>query len=87
MPMPQVKVAPPQFQAPQLQMQGPQASVQPPQMQAPQAQMPQIQMQAPQVPAPQAKPPDKTNVLLIVIFCLVAFLIGAVLMLVLIKPK
>lgn len=87
MPMPQVKVAPPQFQTPQLQMQGPQASVQPPQMQAPQAQMPQIQMQAPQVPAPQAKPPDKTNVLLIVIFCLVAFLIGAVLMLVLIKPK
>ena len=83
MPMPQVQAPQLQVQPPQMQMQGlnmqsqgPQVNMQPPQMQAPQ--MPQMQM--PQAPAaPQltaAAPKASTNTLLIVIFCLLAFLAG-----------
>ena len=89
MAMPQM--APPKFQAPQVQMQGPQAAMQGanvqaqgpqahmqgPHMQAPQMQMPPIQDGGAKIPPPQVKPPDKTNILLIVIVLLVGLLLGS----------
>jgi hypothetical protein len=73
------------------QAQGPQAHMQGPQMQAPPPpapppmQFPAIKMEAPKPPA-EIKTPGM-NMLLIVIICLVAFLLGAILMVLLIKPK
>ncbi len=66
----------------------------PPQFQAPQFQPPPVQMQAPQMPqapaapkVPAAAPKAGPNILLIVIWCLVAFLLGAILILLLVKSK
>jgi hypothetical protein len=88
----------PQVQMPQ--MQGPQVHAQPPQMQGPQVQGPQVHMQPPQMQIPQvsmaavkaptmpAGVPVKApgpNMLLIAIFCLLAFLVGALLMVLLLK--
>jgi hypothetical protein len=74
MPMPKFQVAAPKLEAPKLQA-----------PKAPQMQMPAIKMEAPKIAPPQVKPP--TNILLIVIWCLVAFLLGAVVMVLVIKPK
>jgi len=88
--------APMQFKMPPMQMpqvQGPHVQppqVQPPQMhvQPPQMQMPQVSMapvQAPKMPTEAAVKAPGPNMLLIVIFCLLAFLVGALLMVLLLK--
>jgi hypothetical protein len=88
----QVKGPAMQMQGAHVSAQGPQAHMQAPKVQAPppphmQMQMPPIKMETPKIPAAQVKPPAGPNILLIVIWCLVAFLIGAVLMVLLLKPK
>ena len=76
---PQMQMPMPQFQMPQ----APQV-----QMQAPQIQMPQVSMapmQAPQMPTQVPVKAPGSNMLLIAIFCLLAFLVGALLMVLLLK--
>lgn len=90
MQMPQMQM--PQVQMPQAQFQGPQVQAQGPNVQA---QAPHMQMQMPQVsmaPLTPPKMPDQIpakapgpNFVLIAIFCLLAFLVGAVLMVFLLK--
>jgi len=69
------------MQGAQMNMQGPQMQVQGPHMQAPQMQAPHLpQMQTPPLSAPASVPAPKasSNTLLIVIFCLLAFLAGGI---------
>jgi hypothetical protein len=86
---PQLKMPPmqmPQVQAPHVQgpqVQAPQMHVQPPQMQMPQVSMAPIK--APQMPTEVPVKAPGPNMLLIVIFCLLAFLVGALLMVLLLK--
>jgi len=88
-PQMQLKMPPmqmPQVQAPQIQG----AHVQPPQVHAqpPQMQMPQVSMAAvkpPQLPTEVGVKAPGPNMLLIAIFCLLAFLVGALLMVLLLK--
>ena len=78
-------------QAPQMQMKmppmqmppAPQMHVQPPQMQVPQVSMTPIK--APAMPTAVPVKAPGPNMLLIVIFCLLAFLVGALLMVLLLK--
>jgi hypothetical protein len=94
-PMPQMQMPQAQVQGPSLQAhganvqaQGPSAHAQPPQMQMPA--MPPVSMApppAPKMPDKAAVPASGPNILLIAIFCLVAFLVGALLMVYLLKPK
>jgi hypothetical protein len=88
MQMPPIQMPQAHMQGPSMQVQGPSVQAQPPQMQMPQ--MPQVNM----APLAAPKMPDKVpgtgsgpNILLIVIFCLLAFLVGALLMVWLLKPK
>jgi hypothetical protein len=77
MQMPQLKM--PQAQAPHIQM---------PQVQPPHIQMPQVSMAPPAPPKIPDRVPAKApgpNILLIAIFCLLAFLVGALLMVFLLK--
>jgi hypothetical protein len=77
--------APPmQLKLPPMQMpQAPQMHVQPPHMQMPQVSM--TPVKAPQMPTGIPVKAPGPNMLLIVIFCLLAFLVGALLMVLLLK--
>jgi hypothetical protein len=77
--------APPmQLKMPPMQMpQAPQMHVQPPQMQMPQVSM--TPVKAPQMPTEVPVKAPGPNMLLIAIFCLLAFLVGALLMVLLLK--
>jgi hypothetical protein len=76
MPPMQMPQAPPMPQAPQM-------HVQPPQMQMPQVSM--TPVKAPQMPTGVPVKAPGPNMLLIAIFCLLAFLVGALLMVLLLK--
>jgi hypothetical protein len=78
-PTPQMQLKMPPMQMPQ----PPQMHVQPPQMQMPQVSM--APVKAPQMPAEVPVKAPGPNMLLIVIFCLLAFLVGALLMVLLLK--